>query len=389
MDSDPGSGCRTLRRLGGDGAAALELLRHDGSGRPPRWPWRLPIPLPEEPQLEAWRRTVARSREVGAWRALVERFVQLRFPIREGIRGDPAYRAAVRRGAAPPPDASPLRPSDPGGIEIRLHASVAGRVPVIVARHRGDFETLVRALAMRNEPRPVPPAQGACLVAGLVDWERVARHRERWERERRGLHSGAGWAEEMRRLRARPALYQDRFVIATVGPYSGVAPPDGRAAEAWERLSLRIRLEHECTHYLAVRAFGRLRHDLLEELLADWVGLLRATGSYDPALALRFLGLEGEGIAPGGRLHVYRGDPPLSSGGFALLAGIARRGVEALARLTEALGDAAVDHAAQARVVLAASTLPEWALADRGFADRVLGLAEELAGRMWANGGVR
>ena len=375
---------RLLAVLGDDPEGIAALADHDGSTRPAHWPWRLRLPPGEEPQLEAWRRTVARSREVGAWRALVERFVQLRFPIREGISSDPDYRVAVRRGEAPPPHASPLCPSDPEGIEIRLHSSVAGWVPVILARHRADFELLVRALALRNEPRPVPPAQGACLVTGLVDWERVARHRERWERGR-GRAAG-GWAEEMRCLRARPELYLDRLVIATVGPYSGVPAPEGLDARSWERLSLRIRLGHECTHYLAARAFGRLRHDILEELLADWVGLLCATGSYDRELARRFLGLGDDGaVTAGGRLHLYRGDPPLTGAAFALLGELASRGVEALAAMENELGTAAVDRTVQARVVLAASTLPEWELAVPGFAGRVLGLVKQLEGRMWAS----
>ena len=45
-------------------------------------------------------------------------------------------------------------------------------------------------------------------------------------------------------------------------------------------LSLAIRREHEATHYFTTRLFGRVRSHALDELLADFIGLLTAFGRY-------------------------------------------------------------------------------------------------------------
>ena len=55
--------------------------------------------------------------------------------------------------------------------------------------------------------------------------------------------------------------------------------------------SVAIRLEHECLHYLTYRLSGMIRSNVLDELVADFAGLVAATGKYSRDLAIRFLGL--------------------------------------------------------------------------------------------------
>ena len=134
----------------------------DGQTRLRQCPWRLDLPMADEPQIEAWKRSLERAETAGTWTALRERFVQLQFPVREGMSADPAYRRATLRGESPEVDAGKLKLSQPDDLELILNPSIGGTVPVIIAPCRGDFETLVQALSLRNEPRPIPPAQGAC-----------------------------------------------------------------------------------------------------------------------------------------------------------------------------------------------------------------------------------
>ena len=59
-------------------------------------------------------------------------------------------------------------------------------------------------------------------------------------------------------------------------------------------------------HYLTCRLFGRIRQHPLDEVLADFVGLLAAFGRYDADDALAFLGLQAfPAIDPAGRLVNY------------------------------------------------------------------------------------
>jgi hypothetical protein len=261
--------------------------------------------------------------------------VQLRFPILEGISSTEAYRAATVRGVAPEetPESEGLELRCPDALHLFLHPTPAGSVPVLVAPEREDFVALVQALAMRNEPEPVPASMGATTIAGLVNWDRVAVIRRQWESEH--PHSGPeDWSEEMARVRSRKELYQDCLILLSTGPYSGI-PADamGMAYDEWLRLSLRIRIEHEATHYLTRRLFGSMRNNAFDEIIADYVGITSAVGSYRSDWLLRFLGLEGwPDNEAGGRIENYRGEPPLSDSAFRVLQALAHDAALALAR---------------------------------------------------------
>jgi hypothetical protein len=145
---------------------------------------------------------------------------------------------------------------------------------------------------MRNEPGPVPESMGACIVSGSNNWDRIREHRRRWEAES-GDCSEAAWREEFRRLVPRQELYRDRFLILSTGPYSNVAAGEiGLSDKDWHRTSTTIRLEHECTHYFTLRFFGSMRDNLLDEIVADYMGTTAAAGRYRSDWFLRFMGLE-------------------------------------------------------------------------------------------------
>jgi hypothetical protein len=333
VDEDARAG--VLATFGAEGSVVDELLARNGvPGGPELGLTPPPLPLADEPHVEAWRRYAEAARGVGAWEALRRVFPQLRFPIRPGISAETEYRAATLKGKAAADAEGGLRLEDPGALELAIHDTLAGAVPVIVAGTRADFENLVRAFCSRNEPKPVPPSMGACHVAGLNNWDRIAAYRRSWA-ERDAVHRDDpdAWQEEFRRLVPRKHLYQDRFVILSRGPYSNVSAADAGLPEGeWRERSLVLRREHECTHHFTLRVFGRLANNVLEELLADFVGLLRAFGAYRPGLAARFLGLEDfPNYREGGRLQNYLGEPPLSRRAFEVLTGLAHAAIVNLA----------------------------------------------------------
>lgn len=328
-----------LARLGATGGVAEELFAANaprlpaGMGAP-----RGPFPLEDEPHLEVWREYLGEARQRGAIAALSGRLVQLGFPVREGISRSEAYLAATRRGAAVPAGRE-LELEDPEGVELELYPSLGGTIPLLTAARRGDFVTLVRALTARNEPVPVPDSMGACIVSGLVNWDRVRRHRRAWEER----HPDAGeeaWRQEFAALASRRELYQDRLILSSRGPYSGLAASRvGLPAGEWERLSQRLRRAHEAAHYLTLRVFGRLQHNVQEELVADFTGLVEAFGEYRVELARAFLGIESlPQLRLEGRLANYRGSPPLSEEAFEVQARLASAAIDALDRIAAAAG---------------------------------------------------
>jgi hypothetical protein len=345
----------TLRRLGAGPAQAAELLGYTGSVFV--HPAAVDLPLADEPFVEAWRRYAARAASAGVPAAVRDDLVQLRFPVAEGVSATAEYQAAIRRGVLPEAT-DDLRLADPGSLRLFIHPTPAGAVPVLLAP-RADFETLVRALTRKNEPAPIPASLGACMVSGYNNWGRVAELRRRWEAGALPVPGAADWSAAFATLKERRELYQDRFILLSHGPYSGVPAqamelPD----EEWRQRSVTIRLEHECAHYLTRRVLGSMRNNLLDELLADCAGIVAAAGRFRADWFLRFMGLEEEeGCRPGGRLWNYRGDPSLSDGAFVVLQRLVRAAALRLQEADAALEGGSRTPVGRARVLLALAQL--------------------------------
>jgi hypothetical protein len=314
-------------------------------------------PVPDEPFVETWQSYVAAARSVGVLPCLRERLVQLRFPVRQGISDTESYRLATRRGLVPDADAAEkVELVSPAGLRLWVQPTPAGCIPVIVADARADFELLFQALTRRNEPRAVPASMGACIVSGYNNWDRIGQLKRRWEQAPPAERACADWDSAFAEIVRQPSLYQDRFVLLSSGPYSGVAAAElGLAEEDWNRRSLTIRLEHECTHYFTRQVLGSMRNALADELVADYMGIVASEGRYRADWFLRFVGLEGSGYRPGGRLENYRGNPPLSDGAFAVLQAAVRRAAENLERLDQRRRGGRWSDADKARTIIALS----------------------------------
>lgn len=278
------------------------------------------FPLPDEPFVAVWEGWAEEARTRGAFAALSDHLPQLRFPIREGISQTADYRAATLKGVPPEelPGATGLELERREAVELEIHPSPAGRIPVLILRGRDEFVAMVRALGRRNEPSPVPDSQGALMVGGFNNWVRIR------ELRRRGEMTQDTPKEH----------YQDRFILLSDGPYSAVPAADlGLREEEWREISLAIRRDHECAHYFTRRLFGSMRNNVLDELIADYAGMTAAVGAFRGDWFLRFLGLEDyPRYRPGGRLDLYRGDPPLSEGAFRILHALVRTAAENVER---------------------------------------------------------
>jgi hypothetical protein len=276
------------------------------------------LPLTDEAHVAEWRIIAARAAEAGAWVALSECLLQLHFPIETGISLSPGYTAVVRRGEREKlPDVA-LHAVDADGIQIFLHPTAAGTIPVITCRARADFETLVIACTRRNEPAQIPATMGACVVAGYNNWNRV-------EREWRAAVEATPTLDRatfLTQLLPQKSRYQDRFILLSSGPYSSVpAARLGLQDAEWLALSLDIRRTHEATHYFTKRLFGTMHNALFDEILADYAGIVAARGAYSAEWFCRFMGVELQtGVYTGGRLQNYCGSPALSPAAFEGLA---------------------------------------------------------------------
>lgn len=281
------------------------------------------LPLPDEPFVAAWEDYAREAAGRGLLETLREKLVQLRFPVAAGVRQTPAYLAATRRGVPPVGDAPAVRLERPDRLELRCHPTAAGRLPVLFTPWRRDFATLIQVFVHRGEPHPVPDSNGACLVAGLNNRDRVARLREVW------TTAGTGGGEESEffaYLKDHRPGYQDCFLLLGDNPRSGLdARTLGLDPEPWRQLSLTIRTEHEAAHYCARRLARLGDQAMFDELVADYGGVRRARGSFSADWLLRFMGLENfPAVRAGGRFANYRA----ASGESAEQVVAAARGLE-------------------------------------------------------------
>ena len=105
---------------------------------------------------------------------------------------------------------------------------------------------------------------------------------------------------------------------------------------AWRRASLAIRREHECFHTFTGRLFTSMRNNLLDEVIADYMGIVGAAGRYRADWFLRFVGLESfPAYRKGGRLENYKGAPPLSDAALAILQALVKDAAGNLERLDQ------------------------------------------------------
>ncbi len=290
----------------------------------------LKLPLEDELFVSAWEEYAEKAIKSSVFQSLKSKLVQLSFPVEEGISKTQDYRSATLRGISVSflDDATGISLNNPELLNLIIHQSLAGKVPVLIADNRDDFVTLVRSLSMKNEPGQVPTSMGASMVSGLNNWDRIHELKKRWEE---GSTSGC-WDDEFKRIIPQKELYQDRFIILSNGPYSGVSGKDmGFSEEKWKELSLIIRREHECAHYFTRRIFSSMRNNLIDELIADYMGITAAEGKFCADWFLRFLGLESFPIyRESGRLENYRGKPELSDGAFVILQSMIKSAAENL-----------------------------------------------------------
>jgi len=268
-----------LQGLGAGDSEVEELLKYNDNVFDIDNACHLHYPLADEPFVSSWAGYSENSGNVID--ALCESYPQLSFPVVAGINKTPEYLAATRKGSGTGKRAG-LPLSAPERCQIVLYQTLAGRIPLLVTTVRSDFELLVQALSKQNEPTPIPQSMGACMIAGSNNWGRVRQHRAEWEQRRGGAATEAEWQDEMRRLIPRRELYQDRFIILSDGPYSGVSAVElGLGDEEWRSVSFAIRREHECTHYFTRRVFGSMRNNVLDELIADYCGIVKGSGRFN------------------------------------------------------------------------------------------------------------
>jgi hypothetical protein len=232
-------------------------------------PWPA-FPLAEIPELAWWSNSTAGA-EDGVLRGervlevLQTGLPQLRLPQQSGISKSELYKALVLRGESVDQTSiagsgSPPQWHCPESLRLWIASHPCGAMPVVQTSDWVDFVQLVRALAHRAEPVALSEGVHAQAVSGLIHW---------------GLIQAFG-----RQSRAR-------LIVLHEAPYGSVpagAVPGFLKEAEWMQASTSLRLEHELTHLATKRLLGDMRLNLLDELIADCMGMVAALGRFNAEL---------------------------------------------------------------------------------------------------------
>ncbi|HEY2379668.1 MAG TPA: hypothetical protein VGK48_00680 [Terriglobia bacterium] len=297
------------------------------------------LPLPDEPHLTFWR---AHLQQYGseAFAALQSGLPQFSIPLRAGISKTAAYKAVVHDGL-PFQEAAfggCLTLERPAEIRLVIREHPAGALPVLIIKHRPDFEMLIGALALHHEPGQTNASVNARMISGFLNWERVRGYQAEWI----GAHGLAGinsWPKERLRVATDEKWrFYDRLMVICEHPYSNsTASALGldMNEQRWLETSTVLRLEHEFTHYATYRLYGYMALNLFDETICDWAGMMLALGRFDSRRLLHFLGLESPGqVRPDGRVLTYC--QGLDENSLRLICELMRRVAEGLEELTTA-----------------------------------------------------
>ena len=250
------------------------------------------LPLVDDTTTSWWRELIVDAPSRGLQgQPLVETLQsvlpQLRLPQVAGISRSEPYRQLVLRGEEG--TSAELQAVGPepvwqqiGSLSLSLVPHPCGAMPVLLTPNESDFCLLVRALAHRCEPVALAHGVHAQAVSGLIHWGLIRRF---------GPKSRA------------------QLILLHEAPYGSVAAqhvPGLPSHESWLEASTVLRLEHELTHLATKRLLGEMRLNLLDELVADCMGMVAALGLFDAQLFGLCLGLDSNGAPlPDGRWRTY------------------------------------------------------------------------------------
>lgn len=266
-------------------------------------------------------------------------YPQLNFPIEPDIEKKEAYKDLVLRGKTGNVNLPFfLKLNDYKNITLRISESIAGRIPIITVPDKEDFITILQCLLYKNNPKHIPQSMGAILINGINNWQKIAVLKSDWL----AVNSAGNWSQEFyMNVISNHTLYQDKLIIISTKPYSNVSAEQlGLDESLWLTYSILIREEHECTHLYTLKKFGTASNNLHDELIADYIGIVKAIGKYNKSWMLMFMGLENyPKYRQGARLENYIADNKLSKEDFKQLVKIVKMAIENIAVFHESQGN--------------------------------------------------
>lgn len=230
-----------------------------------------------------------------------------------------------------------IKLEDTKNISLELHESIAGKIPVLTIPNNEDFVKILQSIIHKNNPLPIPASMGAVLLNGLNNSKRFNIIKKNWLQN----NPFGDWNTEFsNNIILKKSLYKDKLIILSTKPYSNVTASQlGLEEDLWISYSISIRKEHEFTHLYTLKKYGQATNNLHDELIADYIGIVKTIWNYNKVWMLTFMGLENyPHYREGARLENYVKESKLSPDDFKQLITIIKNAIENIAIFDKAVG---------------------------------------------------
>jgi hypothetical protein len=291
----------------------------------------------EESACEFWHNCSKNNDVEPIFGTLKRCYPQLNFPIETGVEKTELYKDFVLRGKTDFTNLkSCLELNDPKSIKLEVGKNLAGKIPVLTISNEEDFVKIIQSLLHKNNPVEIPHSMGAVLINGINNWERINILKNRWLAK----NPLGNWNQEFSKVIPNKFLYKDKLIILSTKPYSNI--PAGRLGltdETWISHSISIRKEHEFTHLYTLKRYGLASNNLHDELIADYIGIIKTIGHFEKNWMLNFMGLEEfPKYRRGARLENYIKENRLSQEDFKQLIAVVKKAIETIAIFDKKIG---------------------------------------------------
>lgn len=293
----------------------------------------------EDPEIQFWEESLVNFYDgKDIFNFLKECYPQLNFLIEKEIDKIELYKNVVLRGKIDTIKLEAyLKLEDSKNISLELCQSIVGRIPVLIIPNKEDFVKILQSLIHKNNPVPIPASMGAVLLNGLNNWKRLNILKKNWLQN----NPLGNWNSEFSdTIMFNKSLYKDKLIILSTKPYSNVSASQlGLTEDLWISYSVSIRKEHELTHLYTLKKYGHATNNLHDELIADYIGIVKTTWNYNKTWMLTFMGLENyPHYRKGARLENYVNESKLSPDDFNQLITIVKEAIENIAIFDKSLG---------------------------------------------------
>ncbi|MBN1863296.1 MAG: hypothetical protein JW808_00180 [Victivallales bacterium] len=252
----------------------------------------LSFPLEDELFAKSWRAYQEDAASLGVFSVIRKVCPQLNFPISDKTAESPEYKDAVLYANLKPErlEANDLGIKDADKMQLAVVQTDAGAIPMLHVPDREDFERVLKAMLYNNTDTAVPPWVTSAFVREFRNSERIAAHRERFQKKKALMNLNATWQDEFQKILLNKEQYLDSLIVVCGGYASNIPPEDfGLGHDEWIARSVVLGREKEALRYFMRRLFGiEKNHPYLEFIVT--YGALKATFKmYDKENHLKLL----------------------------------------------------------------------------------------------------